>query len=328
MNISTKFMGLDIKSPIIVGSCDFTSNINGLKKLEEAGAGAVILKSLFEEQITQEMNVNVKVYSSSFSGYPEAYDYIKQSTKHESISKYLELIKEAKKELNIPVIASINCITASEWMSFVKKIEDAGADGIELNMFILPSDVNLSHEDVERLYEDVVQIIKRATNLPISLKISNYFTSLTRFVQKISWLGISNLNIFNRFYSSDINIDTLETYSVAKFSSQYEFYNILRWTSIISEEIRCGLTSGTGVYRTEDPIKLLLAGADTVQVVSALHTEGIDFITKSNERLVEWMNSKNYKSINDFKGKMSVKKSNQASSFQRVQYMRYFSEIE
>lgn len=325
MDISTKFMGIEIKSPIIIGSCDLTSNINNLKKIEEAGAGGVILKSLFEEEITQEMNINVRVFSASFSGYPEAYDYIKQSTKHESIEKYLDLIRQAKKELSIPVIASINCITASEWMSFIKKIEDAGADGIELNMFLLPSDVNLSHEDVERFYEDVVQIVKRASSLPISLKISNYFTSLTRFVQKISWMGISNLNIFNRFYSSDIDINTLETKSVAKFSSQYEFYNVLRWTSILSGQIRCGLTSGTGVYRTEDPIKLLLAGADTVQVVSAIHTEGMNFITQANDRLKEWMETKNYKSLDDFKGKMSIGKSNESASFQRVQYMKYFS---
>lgn len=328
MDINTKFLGLEIKNPIIVGSSDLTSNIKSLKKVEEAGAGAVILKSLFEEQITQEMNVNVRTYSSNFSGYPEAYDYIKQSTKHESISKYLDLIKDAKRELSIPVIASINCITASEWMSFVKKIEDAGADGIELNMFVLPSDVNLTHEDIERFYEDVIQIVKRATSLPISLKISNYFTSLTRFAQKISWLGIANLNIFNRFYSSDIDIDTLTTHSVAKYSTYHEFYNILRWTSILSEEIRCNLTSGTGVSSVDDPIKLLLAGADTVQVVSALHIEGIDFITKANERLKDWMNEKGYDSIADFKGKLSVKKSKEAGPFQRVQYMKYFSEIE
>lgn len=328
MNITTKFMGFDIKSPIIVGSCDLTSNIENLLKIEQAGAGAVILKSLFEEQITQEMNVNVRVLSSNFSGYPEAYDYIKQSTRQESISKYLDLIKEAKSKLTIPVIASINCISASEWMSFVKKIEEAGADGIELNMFILPSDINLSHEDVERLYEDVVQVIKRATSLPISLKISNYFTSLTRFAQKVSWLGISNLNIFNRFYTCDLNIDTLETYPVAKLSSQYEFYNTLRWTAILSHEIRSNLTSGTGVYRTEDPIKLLLAGADTIQVVSALYTEGYEFITKANEKLISWMEAKGYNSITDFKGKLATRKNKDASSFHRVQFMKYYSGIE
>jgi len=328
MGISTKFMGFNIKSPIVVGSCGLTSNIETLKKIEQAGAGAVILKSLFEEQITQEMNVNIKVYSANFSGYPEAYNYIQEHTKGEAISNYINLIKEAKKNLTIPVIASINCITASEWLPFVKMVEDAGADGIELNMFILPSDISLSHEDIERLYEDIVHIIKRATSLPISLKISHYFSSLTRFAQKISWLGITNLNIFNRFYQSDINIDTLETIPVNIKSNQDELFNTIRWTAIISPEIRCNLTSGSGVHRTEDVIKLLLAGADTVQIVSVLYDEGLNFIVEANNKLQKWMEQKGFSSINQFKGKLSVKKNKDASAFHRVQFMKYYSGIE
>ncbi|MDD2487951.1 MAG: dihydroorotate dehydrogenase-like protein [Bacteroidales bacterium] len=328
MGISTKFMGFNIKSPIVVGSCGLTSNIETLKKIEQAGAGAVILKSLFEEQITQEMNVNIKVYSANFSGYPEAYNYIQEHTKGEAISNYINLIKEAKKNLTIPVIASINCITASEWLPFVKMVEDAGADGIELNMFILPSDISLSHEDIERLYEDIVHIIKRATSLPISLKISHYFSSLTRFAQKISWLGITNLNIFNRFYQSDINIDTLETIPVNIKSNQDELFNTIRWTAIISPEIRCNLTSGSGVHKTEDVIKLLLAGADTVQIVSVLYDEGLNFIVEANNKLQKWMEQKGFSSINQFKGKLSVKKNKDASAFHRVQFMKYYSGIE
>jgi len=321
-------MGFNIKSPIVVGSCGLTSNIATLKKIEQSGAGAVILKSLFEEQITQEMNVNVKVYSANFSGYPEAYTYIEEHSKGEAISKYLTLIKEAKANLSIPVIGSINCITASEWLPFVKMVEDAGADGIELNMFLLPSDISLSHEDVERFYEDIVHIIKRATSLPISLKISYYFSSLTRFAQKISWLGISNLNIFNRFYQSDINIDTFETIPVNIKSSQDEIYNTIRWTAIISPEIRCSLTAGNGVHKADDIIKLLLAGADTVQIVSVLYDEGLNFIVDANNKLEEWMKEKGYTSISQFKGKMAVKKNKDASAFYRVQFMKYYSGIE
>lgn len=328
MGISTKFMGFNIKSPIVVGSCGLTSKIETLKKIEQAGAGAVILKSLFEEQITQEMNVNIKVYSANFSGYPEAYNYIQEHTKGEVIANYINLIKEAKKNLTIPVIASINCITASEWLPFVKMVEEAGADGIELNMFILPSDISLSHEDIERLYEDIVHIIKRATSLPISLKISHYFSSLTRFAQKISWLGITNLNIFNRFYQSDINIDTLETTPVNIKSNQDELFNTIRWTAIISPEIRCNLTSGSGVHKTEDVIKLLLAGADTVQIVSVLYDEGLNFIVEANNKLQKWMEQKGFSSINQFKGKLAVKKNKDASAFHRVQFMKYYSGIE
>lgn len=327
MDISTKFMGFKIKSPIVVGSSGLTSNVETLKKIEASGAGAVILKSLFEEQITQEMNVNVKVYSANFSGYPEAYNYIQEHTKSNVTNDYIKLIKDAKANLSIPVIASINCITASEWLPFVKMAEEAGADGIELNMFILPSDISLSHEDIERLYEDVVHIIKRATSLPISLKISSYFSSLTRFSQKISWLGITNLNIFNRFYQSDINIDTFSTEPADIKSTHHEFYNTLRWTAIISEAIRCNLTAGGGVHTPEDVVKLLLAGADTVQIVSVLYDEGLGFVVKANELLKSWMKEKGFSSISQFKGKMSVKKNSDASAFHRVQFMKYFSGI-
>jgi len=327
MDIKTKFMGFDIKSPIIIGSCGLTSTIEDLKKIEAAGAGAVILKSLFEEQISQEMSVNIKVYSSSFSGYPEAYNYIQEHTKYHIVENYLSLIQQAKEELSIPIIASINCISASEWVSFAQQIEKSGADGIELNMFVLPSDVNLTEEDMERFFEDTIQTIRRATSLPISLKISPYFTALTRTAQKISWLGIKNLNIFNRFYQSDININTLETTSAGICSSGSELYNTIRWTAILSEAIRCNLTAGGGVHKTEDVVKLLLCGADTVQVVSALYTQGFDFITKANKFLRTWMESKNYSSIDEFKGKMKVK-GKDASVFYRVQFMKYFSGVE
>src|SRR5574344_682475 len=294
MNIKTKFMGFDINSPIIVGSCGLTAKIDDLKKIETAGAGAIILKSLFEEQISQEMNVNIRVYSSSFSGYPEAYNYIQEHTKTNIVENYLSLIKEATKELKIPILASINCISASEWISFAQQIENAGADGIELNMFVLPSDVNVTEEDIERLYEDTIQTIRRATSLPISLKISPYFTAMTRVAQKISWLGIKNLNIFNRFYQSDIDINTFETKPAAIYSSPNELYNTLRWTAILSEAIRCNLTAGGGVHKEEDVVKLLLCGADSVQVVSAIYNKGVQFITDANNFLTKWMTEKNF----------------------------------
>ena len=259
MNTTTNFMGLKIKSPIIVGSCGLTSDLETLKKIEKAGAGAVILKSVFEEQIMQEMANNLNI-TSDYEYSPETYDYVVSHTQEQSIDKYVNLIKAAKQELSIPIIASVNCISASQWISFASKMEQAGADGVELNMFILPSDVNTTTDDVERIYEDVIQSIRRAISIPVSLKISPYFSSLARFAQKVSWMGIANLHIFNRFATQDIDINKICLESANVFSSPSDIHRVLRWTAILSNIINCPLTAGGGVHKPQDVIKLLLAG--------------------------------------------------------------------
>jgi dihydroorotate dehydrogenase (fumarate) len=326
MNTTTNFMDLKIKSPIIVGSCGLTSDIETLKKIEQAGAGAVILKSVFEEQIMQEMTKNVNMSDYSYS--PESYDYVASHTQEQSLDKYVNLIKNAKKELSIPVIASVNCISASQWVSFASKMEQAGADGIELNMFILPSDVHLTTDDVERFYEDTIQSIRRAVSIPVSLKMSPYFSSLARFAQKVSWMGISNLHIFNRFAQQDINIDKICTEPANVFSTSGAFPRTLRWTAILSNIIHCPLTAGGGVHKKEDVIKLLLAGASSVQVVSAIYEQGIEFIQEANDLLKSWMQEKGFETIDDFRGKLAVEKNDKSSTFHRVQFMKYFANIE
>ncbi|MDR1726141.1 MAG: dihydroorotate dehydrogenase-like protein [Bacteroidales bacterium] len=324
MNTQTTFMGLQIQSPIVIGSCGFTKETAKLKEIEQAGAGAIILKSIFEEQILNETSNNLR--NQNYFASPEAYDYVSNYSKSNAVDKYINLIKDAKQIVNIPIIASINCISNDEWLNFASKIETAGADGIELNMFVLPSDVNLNAEDIERFYEDTIAIIRRAVNIPISIKLSYYFTSLARFVQKISLMGIANINIFNRFLKTDIDIDNIITKPANILTSQDEIYDTIRWTSILSNVVKCSLTAGGGVHKEEDCIKLLLAGANTVQIVSALYEQGLDFITKCNEKFLQWGEKNNFKSINDFRGKLAIK-TNHPSDFLRVQFMKYFAEI-
>lgn len=326
MNITTNFMGLTIKSPIIVGSCGLTSDLETLKKIEKAGAGAVILKSVFEEQILQEMSNSLNI-SADYDYSPETYDYVVSHTQEQSIDKYVNLIKSAKQELNIPIIASVNCISASQWISFASKMEQAGADGVELNMFILPSDVNLTTDDVERIYEDVIQSIRRAISIPVSLKISPYFSSLARFAQKVSWMGIANLHIFNRFAAQDIDINNICSEPANVFSSPTDLPHVLRWTAILSNIIHCPLTAGGGVHKPQDVIKLLLAGASTVQVVSAVYEQGVEFIAEANKVLTDWMSEKGFQSLDEFRGKLAVEKNEKSSAFHRVQFMKYFANI-
>ena len=320
-------MGRTIKSPVIAGSCGKTAEVGNIKLLEDKGVGAVILKSLFEEQISQEISNNMRLMQNA-GEMAEAYSYIAEHTKHDNVDKYLNLIRQAKESTDIPIIASINCVSANEWIQFASAVEQAGADGLELNMFIMPTNINTSSEDVEQVYQDTIQIMRRSVSLPLSLKISSYSAALAKLCQKLSWMGIANLSIFNRFIEHDIDINEQTVKPVNILSSEDELYHTIRWTAILSKLVNCPLTAGGGVHKPEDIVKLLLAGANTVQVASALYTEGADFIDNANNLLRQWMEEKKYHKINDFKGRLAIDKNDRASSFFRVQYMKYFSGIE
>lgn len=327
MDISTKFMGCTISSPIIAGSCGKTANIDNIKLFEDSGIGAVILQSLFEEQISQEISHNMRLVQNA-GDMAEAYTYIAEHSKLNNTDNYLNLIRKAKECTNIPIIASINCVSANEWINFATNIQQSGADGLELNMFILPTNVNISSEEVEDIYEGTIQTLRRATSLPISLKISSYSASLAKLCQKLSWMGISNLSIFNRFIEHDIDINKETTKPINILSSENELYHTIRWTSILAKLINCPLTAGGGVHRKEDIIKLMLAGANTVQIASTLYGNGEKFILEANNFLKEWMQSKNYHKLSDFRGRLAIDKNDKASTFYRVQYMKYYSGIE
>jgi dihydroorotate dehydrogenase (fumarate) len=326
MNIETKFMGLNIKSPIVVGSCGLTSNIDTLKKIEQAGAGAVILKSVFEEQILQEMSSNYS-QSNMLEYADETYDYIVAHTEKQSLAKYISLIKSAKEAVSIPIIASVNCVSASQWINLTSRIEQAGADGIELNILLLPSDVNMTTEKIEKFYETIIKDVKKTVKIPVSVKICSYFSSLARFAQKLSWMGIENLNIFNQFFKQDINIDTMTIEPANVFSSPGNLHRTIRWTAILANVVNCPITSSGGVHKPQDVIKLLLAGANTVQTVSAIYEQGTEFIEESIAFLKEWMQKNNFETLDDFRGKLAVEKNNESSAFLRVQFMKYFAGI-
>lgn len=326
MDLQTQYMGRTIKSPVIVGSCGLTDNVDNIKRMADAGAGAVILKSLYEEQITKEVSSNIWAMQNA-GEMVAAYNYIAEHTESNQIDKYLDLIRDVKKCVDIPIIASVNCFSSTEWMQFATALQEAGADGLELNMFILPTNVNMSAEEVERIYDNVIQTLRRAVNLPISLKISSYSASLAKLCQRLSWMGISSLSIFNRFIEHDIDIEEQVLKPINIQSSPNELYNTIRWTSILSKLVNCPITAGGGVHKEDDVIKLLLAGANTVQVSSALY-EDISFITKANEKLARWMEKNRYHHIGDFRGKLAINKNSEVSPFYRIEYMKHFSGIE
>jgi dihydroorotate dehydrogenase (fumarate) len=323
VDLSTEYLGMKLKNPVIAGSSGLTNSVKSIKELEENGAGAVVLKSIFEEEIAFEYEDILKEAESK--GYNlDQFDYYDYKIKEDNIDKYTTLINESKKNVSIPVIASVNCVYSHEWLAFASQLEKAGADALELNMFFLPSDFERTSEEKEKAYFQIIEQVQKAVNLPIALKISYYFSNLGPMIQKLSNTGISGLVLFNRFFSPDFDIDKFEVKSSNLFSAPSDLSISLRWIAIMAARVNCDLAASTGVHDGVALIKQLLAGADAVQVASTLYKNGKGRIGEMLKTLEEWMKGKGYGSLSDFKGKMSQAKSSNPAAFERVQFMKYF----
>lgn len=326
-DFSTSYMGLQLRSPVIVGSSGLTKSLDNLVEIDRLGAGAVVLKSLFEEQIRFEIR---KVFSHEDvqSAYTEAEDYIRNYARTHTLDAYLHMIQEAKKKVSIPVIASINCVSASEWPSFAKEIQQAGADALELNVFLLPVDPDMEAAAYEQVYFDIIESVRKQVGIPVSLKISHYFTGLASMIKKLSWTGIHGLVLFNRFFSPDIDLDRKRITATNLYSSPEEIADSLRWIALMAGNVQCDLCASTGVHNGKDVAKQLLAGAHAVQVCSTLYKNGIGYLENIHNELKKWMESNNYDRIDDFRGSMSHKMSDNPTAYHRVQFMKHFAGIE
>ena len=343
-NLSTKYMGLNLKNPIIVGSSGLTNNLANLIEMEKNGAAAVVIKSIFEEQISLETeklmkdkdNEKIKDFSASFGNYQnasdseyyEAYSYILNHAKDQTLNDYLKFIADAKKAVNIPIISSINCVSAYNWHYFARKIEEAGADALEINLYILPSNLARSAEENEQVYYDVVEAIKKVVSIPVSLKLGFYFSSLGQSIIKLSKTGVDGLVLFNRPYTPDIDIDKFEFNAGNITSHNYDYAQSMRWIGILSGRLDCDIAAATGIHDETSVIKQLLAGANVVQITSTLYENGYEQIKKIVDGLENWMKSKNFNSIDEFRGKMSQKNIENPAAYERVQFMKLYSKIE
>lgn len=323
-NISTRFFGLNLKSPVIASSSSMTGHTDQVIKLAEAGAGAVVLKSIFEEEIFHELQEELSL-RSEMNADPEYLDYFDYVIKEENIRKYLKLISEVKAKTMVPVVASINCVSSGEWTLFARKIQEAGADALELNMFICPSDFNKTGSANEQFYFETIERVLHVVNIPVTVKISHYFSNLAEMVQKLALTGIAGVTIFNRFYSPDIDVDSQKIITSDVLSSPDDYHLALRWTGILSGVMACDLAATTGIHTAETALKFLLAGASAVQIASVLYKEGPEAITRMNNGISNWMDQKGYASLSDFKGSLSQSASS-AQAWERVQFMKYFGE--
>lgn len=324
-NLNVKYLGLDLKNPIIAGSSGLTNSIENLKAIEAAGAGAVVLKSIFEEEIYLEFAHEFSKLGPMDNNL-EFLDYYDYQIKKDNLKRYLTLIREAKKELTIPVIASINCVSSQEWGFFAKKVEDAGADAIELNMFILPSNLSQTSQDNETMYFDIISRIASKVNIPLSLKISSYFSNLGGIIRDLSFSEVKGLVLFNKYYSPDVDIEHQKIISSDVLSHDSDYKLSLRWIGMMANRVNSDLSASTGVHDWQTVVKMLLVGATTVQVVSALYRDGFPAITDMIQNLEKWMDSNKYTSIADFRGKLSLDNSTNLAEFERVQFMRNFGD--
>ncbi len=324
-DISVQYLGHTLRTPIVVSSSGLTNTVSGIQRAAEAGAGAIVLKSLFEEQI--ESTIDTDGQELELSMHPEAEQYISQMGMHLGPQRYLDLIGEAKAAVDIPIIASMNCVTSKWWGNYGKQIQAAGADAVELNIAIMPRDESEEPEEVEKRYVRIVNAVRRQINLPLAVKIGPYFTSLPKFAAELRKAGASALVLFNRFYQMDIDIEAESLAPGYQFSTPEEIYTSLRWVSILSGDVGCDLSASTGVHSTDGVIKQLLAGATTVQMCSALYRSGFEIITQIRDELIAWMERKEYKSISDFQGKLSQSASRDPESYERLQYIKALTGI-
>jgi dihydroorotate dehydrogenase (fumarate) len=323
MDITTKYLGFDLNSPIVPSAGPLSQEIANLREMEDAGAGAVVIYSLFEEQIEHEeleLDYHTSVPSES---YAEATSYLPESFEFRTGPfEYLEHIRKAKDAVDIPVIASLNGKSLGGWVEYAKRIEEAGADALDLNIYLLATSLNKSSEEVEKTYIDIISGVRSEVKIPIAVKMHPYFSSAAFMANEFSKAGANGLVLFNRFYQPDINLETLEIEPDVLLSTPMALRLPLRWIAILYERTEADLAATSGIYTAEDVIKLVMAGANVTQMLSGLIKYGIGHIADVITMLKRWMEENEYDSLSQMRGSMSYKNVSDPAKFERANYMK------
>lgn len=322
--IKTKYLGLELDSPVILSSSGLTSTLQRIKDAEAAGVGAVVLKSIFEEQIMNEV-----AHIDSYSDYPEAADYVRTYVQENSLGLYLKLIEDAKQQCHIPIIASINCRQLGEWVNYARVIEAAGADALELNIFLLPTDKELSSDEIERNYLNIITQVREAITIPMAVKLGAGFTNPLAVVREIYYRNVKGVVLFNRFYPTDIDIEKMTVKAGDIFSHSSELANVLRWTAFVNGSIPLiDIAVSTGVHTGADAVKAMLAGASAVEIASVVYEKGLQVVGEMNTFIRDWMQRRDFQTTRDFIGRMNAKNIPNPMLYERTQFMKYYSNHE
>lgn len=323
MDLSTTYMGLKLKNPIVPSSSPLSQSVDNVKKMEDAGAAAVVVYSLFEEQITHESGELDHYLSYGTESYAEALSYFPEPEQfHLTPYQYLDHIAALKKAVNIPVIGSLNGVSTGGWVKYAQNIEQAGADALELNVYYIATNPNITGSEVETMYVDVLTEVKKNVKIPVAMKLSPFFTSMSNMARRLDNAGADGLVLFNRFYQPDFDLEKLEVVPNLVLSTNWEMRLPLRWIAILYDNIKASLGATSGIHSQEDVIKVMMAGGDVAMMASELLVKGIGRIAEILNGMKEWMEKNEYDSIQMMKGSMSQKKIAQPAAFERANYMK------
>lgn len=321
LDLTTTYLGLKLRNPFIVSSSGLTSTYENVVACQDAGAGAVILKSIFEEQISGEATS-----LEQYSDYPEAADYLSSYVENSAIGEYLELIERCSKGCEIPIIASINCSSKGSWIDYARQIQSAGAAALELNIFVMPTDSSTTSVQIEAKYLSIVESVIGVVSIPISVKLPMNFTSPLNIVQQLHFRGVKGVTMFNRFYSPDIDTAALKVSSAGVMSHPEELSNVIRWLAMASAQLPLiDIAASTGIHSAQGAIKALLSGATVVELCSVLYAKKVDYLSVIIEEFTAWASQHSYDSVSQFRGLLNAKSQKSAEIYERAQFMRYFS---
>jgi dihydroorotate dehydrogenase (fumarate) len=323
IDLSTTYMGLQLKNPVVPSASPLSSSLDTIKRMEDAGAAAVTLHSLFEEQIEFEMEFlshfleyGTESFAEAVTYFPQAHEYRREP------DDYLEHIRKAKEAVDIPIIPSLNGISAGGWTRFAKRFEEAGADAVELNIYFIPTNIHLMSYDIEDLYVKILKELKRQVSIPVAMKLSPYFSAMPHVASMLDAEGADALVLFNRFYQPDIDIEDLSVTPNLQLSTPVEMRLPMRWIAILAGRVDCSLALTSGIHSTEDVIKAVMVGADVANVCSVLLKEGVGKIQDLVQGLAPWMEEHEYESIAQMKGSMSHRSVPEPAAFERANYMK------
>jgi len=326
MDLSTNYLGLKLRTPLVVAASPLSEDIDKIKRMEDAGAAALVVYSLFEEQLLHDrFELHHNLEQGTFS-YPEALTYFPEPEEfHLGPEEYLKHIANAKKSVRIPVIASLNGSSTGGWTGYAKAIQDAGADALELNIYYIPTDLNRTGAEIEETYLDILKAVKSEISIPIAVKLSPFFSNFANMAKRLDEAGANGLVLFNRFYQPDIDLDTLEVKPNILLSTPMAMRVPLRWIAILFDRVRASLAATSGIHRATDVLKMLMAGADVTMLCSALIRHGVQHIKVIERDLAAWLQEHEYVSVQQLRGSLSQKNCSDPSAFERAQYMRALS---
>ena len=323
MNLTTKYLGLNLRTPLVPSASPLSEDMDNLKRMEDAGASAVVFHSMFEEQIRHETHTLHHHPTHGTASNAEVLSYVPEANEFQfAPNRYLLNIVKAKQAVGIPIIASLNGSTFGGWMTFARLIEQAGADALELNIYSIPTDPGQTAEEIETSYLTIVASVKAQVKIPVVVKLSPFFTNLAHFARRLDQQGVDGLVLFNRFYQPDIDLDAREVTPNINLSAPGEIRLPLRWIAMLHGRIRASLAATSGIHRGTDALKMLMAGADVTMLCPVLLRRGIEHLTVIEREMREWMESHEYDSVEQLKGSMSQKNCPDPSAFERAQYMR------